>query len=588
MTILKTSIYDFNNMNTAPHMCTRSKIKITDSRHPLPKYFNIEHLQGYLKKDYILDWLTMKGDCLIRDKPNSFIKCIQNKKEDYVNTCHKYILEKFGGSCVEGNTIKERFCNTINFIKHKKKIICNGCIISNQSPIYCNIHLIVHSSVIPFIFNTSHVYSKIPQDMYVCVDFDYSILYMNQHKHILSKNNSRQHRIVLSQKQCMLNRILHQHNSNTISVIIPKKLYQKNKLLFRSKVFGLVNTHQFKYECKQWEKWINNLYDNIHEWSPTRNHKYILPNMSNYADYPWRTFKKQYSEYLQDITKLWCIGVKQRKICHNKGIYTWKKCNPYLLPIPQQYKKTVHKFIVINRQKSINMFTRMNNPSKIRPCKVEFYVDFETINSIGTTFQNRYRKQYIFLIGCYMVTHIDSDISHIDYTYFLTKDTSEKEERRIIQEWFEYMITNNKELFPTVYHWGHAEPSFLKHSLSLHHGIKKPFIHFIDICQIFRNDGLVVRNTWSFGLKEIAKAMYYFGYIETKWEEDMDGLQAMVYVWDLIENINENKLSCLGDSPIISNIIEYNRVDCIVLWEIIHYLRKMNPIGISNNKKCVK
>ena len=159
----------------------------------------------------------------------------------------------------------------------------------------------------------------------------------------------------------------------------------------------------------------------------------------------------------------------------------------------------------------------------------------------------------------------------------------EKEEARIISEWFNYMSTICKKYsvtIPVIYHWGHAEKSFLKHSLQYHVDIKLPILHFIDLCNLFRQEGLVVRNTWAFGLKEIAKAMYSYGYIETKWTDDMNGMDAMVSVWEIINNIHDGKIMSLIEDNRIHSIIQYNKIDCVVLWEILTYLRKMNYIGI--------
>ena len=78
---IKSSIYDFTIMDKLPHMCTRSKIKIPDNKkHSIDKYFDLDSLRGYLNNDYILDWLTMRSDCTIRDKPNKFIEFVNQKK----------------------------------------------------------------------------------------------------------------------------------------------------------------------------------------------------------------------------------------------------------------------------------------------------------------------------------------------------------------------------------------------------------------------------------------------------------------------------------------------------------------------------
>ena len=84
---------------------------------------------------------------------------------------------------------------------------------------------------------------------------------------------------------------------------------------------------------------------------------------------------------------------------------------------------------------------------------------------------------------------------------------------------------------------------------------------------------IIVQGVFRFGLKTIGKALYKNNLIKTTWEDDNDnGLDAMIRFKEICKNNKKN-------IPIkryieISNIIEYNRIDCQVLKEIIYLLRK--------------
>ena len=94
---LKPSLYDLESMGRLPHMCTRSKIILSNHKNSISKHFELESLQGYLKKDYILDWLTMNPGNYSKDPINSFIETIQINKAKYVNSFTEYFKLRFDG-----------------------------------------------------------------------------------------------------------------------------------------------------------------------------------------------------------------------------------------------------------------------------------------------------------------------------------------------------------------------------------------------------------------------------------------------------------------------------------------------------------
>ena len=88
------------------------------------------------------------------------------------------------------------------------------------------------------------------------------------------------------------------------------------------------------------------------------------------------------------ILQVFGCGVKKRKIAHKKKIYSWKnkKCNSDVLGFKKGkiYRK-VNKILNINRQKKdlIRVNTLCNNDiwRNFGDDTMEFYIDFETINS---------------------------------------------------------------------------------------------------------------------------------------------------------------------------------------------------------------
>jgi hypothetical protein len=82
----------------------------------------------------------------------------------------------------------------------------------------------------------------------------------------------------------------------------------------------------------------------------------------------------------------------------------------------------------------------------------------------------------------------------------------------------------------------------------------------------------VIKNCFDFSLKNVVKAMENHGFIKTKLNSDcQNGLTASINAWKVYNNSNiENKI----DSPIIQDIIKYNRFDVEALQDILNYFRK--------------
>src|SRR5205085_85163 len=94
---------------------------------------------------------------------------------------------------------------------------------------------------------------------------------------------------------------------------------------------------------------------------------------------------------------------------------------------------------------------------------------------------------------------------------------------------------------------------------------------WIDMCKVFEQEPIVIKGAYRFKLKQIGNAFYNNGLISTKWEDGQmsDGLIVMLemiklYRTDQTMSPHINKFK---------SVIDYNEVDCRVVWEIINYLR---------------
>ena len=61
--------------------------------------------------------------------------------------------------------------------------------------------------------------------------------------------------------------------------------------------------------------------------------------------------------------------------------------------------------------------------------------------------------------------------------------------------------------------------------------------------------------------------MYNYNMINTVWDDNMSGLDAMFKSW------KEYNLGDIKNSKIFKQVIRYNEVDCKTMFEILNYLK---------------
>ena len=94
----------------------------------------------------------------------------------------------------------------------------------------------------------------------------------------------------------------------------------------------------------------------------------------------------------------------------------------------------------------------------------------------------------------------------------------------------------------------------------------------INVLDHFRMEPIIVQGIFKFGLKSIGKALYKHGLINTTWDDETDnGLDAMIQFKQYCKN--HYRQIPLKRYVEVNEIIEYNRVDCQVLYEIVELLR---------------
>jgi len=210
--------------------------------------------------------------------------------------------------------------------------------------------------------------------------------------------------------------------------------------------------------------------------------------------------------------------------------------------------------------------------------------------------------------------------------FYLTKFKVENE-LELFRLFFQFMIVRNcvikdilsiddtDEADSRIFHWTGAELTFMKNAVrrmksnqydtvlaNIFHlqsdediqDVKRDVkdlircfedtIVWVDLYEEMVKEPVVVKGCYRFKLKHFANAMQKNGLILTNWGSTKmsDGLRAMFEAIRIYREVDDMELSVTGENNAnFKEIIDYNEVDCRVMWEIIEYLRTNHTLTLQ-------
>lgn len=326
----------------------------------------------------------------------------------------------------------------------------------------------------------------------------------------------------------------------------------------------------------------------------------LYPNMCNAHDYPWHAVKENIADQTKELTNLWMVGPRNRKLALQEGISQWtdKDCTPEVLGITgERTSKILDAIIKINRsdkQKISPKYISNNIGSWKQSDTIEFFVDFETCNGVVSSIKRlpaANTKTIVFMIG---VGYIDPITKQWIYRDFTVNRLTFEEEARICCEFSDFILSKSKEhrvKQPRCIHWAQAEDVMWTDAVERHNPIsdswKSWMWNWLDLLVVFKEEPIVINGCMSFGLKDVASAMKKHGFIKTSWNKKsvcVDGQSAMIAARKA-HNAARDAHTSMKKIPVMKQIIKYNEVDVKVLYEIITYLRKNHLTNIKTSRK---
>lgn len=561
-------------------------------------------IKNYLIKDPILDWFdyTKKRTSFITNNTNILFEkglLFEKKIMDYLKETYPNDFIQISHNILDINQTKG--IETEKLIKSGKPIIAQAVLYNNNNKTFGCADLLIRSDWINKLFekkplSNDEEYLKAPKLKgkyhYRVIDIKWTTLKLcADATHLRNIDLMPAYKGQLAIYNCALGNIQGYFPDKTYIMGKSWKYVQKNQEYDGVSCFDLLGQIEYEnYKCDEGYidltckaiEWIRRMRREAHNWStdPKPSVSELYPNMSNNRDEPYFNRKKEIAEKINELTLLWNVGYDNRQIAHKNNIYSWKdkNCNSENLGFNDgKIAQTLDKIIEINKStdiikpdKIINNYNNWHNETPL-----DFYVDFETINStLNNNDINIFNSnsQYdtsnlIFMIG---IGYIENDEWKFKNIY-ATNDTY-NDEFCIINQMKEFMQEKQKEFYNIpirIFHWSHAEKTFIASADDRHRNKWTSWlstIEWVDLCQIFKSEPIVIKDAFDFSIKSIGSALFKHNKIKTHWDTNItNGLNAMM---DAIKYYKTK------DELIIQDIEKYNEIDCKIMWEITDYLRK--------------
>lgn len=587
-------------------------------------------ISNYLMNDPIIDWLEYYYNTYgYNENPEESVKLTKSRGNNKNNSNilfemgHKFENEVVNELRDKHKNLVKRVCNNVAEMSNKRKvedtlkymlegvpIIEQAMLVNEKNKTYGVADLVIRSDYINKIFNEEIIEEKTVNIKapklngnyhYVVVDIKWSQIPLAANgRTILNKDRYTAYKGQLAIYSLALGILQHYIPNN--AYILGKGCSTSKKTNNNTEFYncferaGVVDYNDYDEHyielTQSAVQWIREVRLKGYKWSctnPLREEMY--PNMC-ISNSKWDIVKKDIAMKIKELTQFWMVGYKNRKYGHDNGIETWDHpdCTSEALNIHgKKISPILNKLLEVNKSTDTLIYPKIiknNTENWQTEYELDFIIDFETLNEclVDTSinlYNSKKNTNVIYLIG---VGYKENN--KFSYKYFIMNDFNLNEEKRILIEFKEFIeerikaymqdkkIKNRNLVKPKMFHWAFAENNFLRLANNRHNNFLNKWLNsitLVDLCKIFTEEPIVVKNMYKFKLKDVARAMLENNFIETKWKELCDGELAMressKYYRDKWNGKGDNK-------ELIKEIIDYNEIDCKVLWEIIEYLRK--------------
>ena len=548
-------------------------------------YIDISLLKNHISDDPIIDWFqisNIKSLVFNNDKNDYFKKYIINEticyKNNFFSQLKNKILLKHPHNKIYQNIGVDK---TIHLIKNNYPILLLPHLLNNKYNISvsCDIMIKKHLFLEVFCDIKNIDLNSIGDNDYLIINIVPETVSFKSDYKTIQKND------IINYNECCLYTFNSALKELTIrynyGFIFAKGYKFKNELLEKKENIGLVQFNDtIRWKVIHAREWIQRLkkmnYSNFDTTPPCIE---LYPNMNNKMT-DFEQEKKKIAEKIKEITLIWRISYNDRCELVKNGVKTWDDIylmkNLYELK-DNDTKKIQEKIIHMNIQNEIIIQPRIqisyDFKEILKPSINEYVLDLESLIHLDEKtnyFDSNISedKAHVCIIGS---IHLQNNIFK-SFQDFTINNLSIIEEKNIVYNWIQTLklCENN---YVKIYHWGNAEKIYLLNLKKKYTDIDFPKIILIDLLHFFRSEPIIIKDCFNFGLKSIGKALYKHNLIKTTWTDTDNGLDAMIRFKDIAEK-NKDKNIPLKRYSEIKEIIYYNQIDCVVLMEILQFLRE--------------
>ena len=592
----------FNRKKRGIKISSNNEIK-SYINHNWTEWIAASDIYNCLSGNELIDWLNLYGEKHgykkdIIDYKYNFNNYIKNKGIEFEESILNNLEKRFGkyiiriANSYEGCSI-EKYKKTKEAMSMGIPIICSGILHNNINKTYGIPDLIVRSDYINKI-TSNNIYppSEICKPSKFSVKWHYVILEIKYHslslhcnkdldipENLIKNNTIKNNESIINYKGqvYIYNKALEQiqkYKPNA-SFILGRSV-KKNKDKFNCfYMLGSIDYNGFDKNIGKKVRKAIKLYKNIKHKKFESDIKNIPVNMKSKNFDCWKTAIKTIARKRKDISLVWNLSKKECDQLRNNGIHQYNDI--ILNDIDKSPKiKSIMSEIIRQNNSSRSLYKPLKYNKKLLPDNLkinnnkyfELFIDFETVNGINNKINDHILESDSSLI--YMIGIIIKERNNkLKYISLIVNRLTYYEEKMILLE-LDKILCKYKHSY--VYHWSNAEIYLLKNACKRHNlNIK---IKNYDLLKLYKEIPITIKGCFSFGLKDISKALYRHGFIKTKYEDStLNGLDAMLVALIAEKECSENKIEKISNMSKMKDIIKYNYVDCRLLLDLLNFVR---------------
>jgi predicted RecB family nuclease len=459
---------------------------------------------------------------------------------------------------------------------------------------------------------SSELYYKVQLYIYtLCLDYVQN--FMPAYAYIIGRGYASEHQIKKIKYKCGSNNIF-----DTLGVVNTRDI--KSETIKSEITIPLIIE-----EAANWQNILDTItVETLNEvsWNNPFN-EYFRPNMLNQYTYnsdvgDFDMIRTKIAELQGEPTLIAHIGNRERELLHDNGIYSIydSRCTLNAMNMTRRdvrYKNIETRLMQAQDTQNVLPLIQCRNISnqKLSPVsksnrniivdtltKNYMVLDLEVSNNTDDDFGKlplSKNDNCAYFIGLINTAITDND----GYIAFVSDDLTNETELINFQLFISYMepyfvddgLKNNA---PYVFVWSKAENNFLNRLLSKFDDnltdkdkliVKTIQSKLVDMCRMFEIEEIIIKGTHSLGLKNVAKQLYAMKLIPTTWKQDISGISSMMAVNILNKEAHESQIK-LYQHPKFKDMVDYNRVDCQVIVDIINWLH--TKVSIYNHNHQTK